>query len=303
MRRAWIAVTLAVSAGSGCSTIRKPFYYEIQRDGQTHHALGTIHLGVESSDLPGFVREDFERSRTFVSEITPDFFKNGKLRQKDKGWYARDFEDRIRKRRRLSEKLSAAAWGKLKPIVEAKLPADSRALADFLPPALAYGIAFSEPSDEQVEVTRGEYYALRDGRLDFELYADSIKAGQFQIALDDSAQVNACLETLEIDALEEALTLGRQPTMTRLMNLVRAYRAGDETELLASGSRATAPATASSCLLEDRNRHWAQAFEHMDSSRGPYFVAVGARHLVGPGNLLKMLEARGYSVRRVTGRD
>ncbi|MEA3388686.1 TraB/GumN family protein [Sphingobium sp. CCH11-B1] len=49
-------------------------------------------------------------------------------------------------------------------------------------------------------------------------------------------------------------------------------------------------------ILVARNRDWVKAIEPM---KGHPFIAVGAGHLTGKGNLIAMLEAKGFTVKRV----
>lgn len=49
-------------------------------------------------------------------------------------------------------------------------------------------------------------------------------------------------------------------------------------------------------ILVARNRDWVKAIEALD---GKPFIAVGAGHLTGDGNLIAMLEAKGFTVTRL----
>jgi uncharacterized protein len=51
-------------------------------------------------------------------------------------------------------------------------------------------------------------------------------------------------------------------------------------------------------LIAARNRRWAGTIETLLTTAGSAFVVVGAAHLVGPDNVLELLEARGYAVTR-----
>lgn len=51
-------------------------------------------------------------------------------------------------------------------------------------------------------------------------------------------------------------------------------------------------------LLAARNRAWVERLETMLATPGSEFVVVGTGHLVGPDNVLELLEARGYTVIR-----
>jgi uncharacterized protein len=51
-------------------------------------------------------------------------------------------------------------------------------------------------------------------------------------------------------------------------------------------------------LIAARNRRWAGTIGDLLTTQGSAFVVVGAAHLVGPDNVLDLLEARGYAVSR-----
>ena len=52
-------------------------------------------------------------------------------------------------------------------------------------------------------------------------------------------------------------------------------------------------------LLRDRNADWAAQIENLLSARDKPLIAVGAGHLLGADGLPTMLEARGFTIRRV----
>jgi uncharacterized protein YbaP (TraB family) len=49
-------------------------------------------------------------------------------------------------------------------------------------------------------------------------------------------------------------------------------------------------------LITDRNRAWADQIEQRLAGSGKIFIAVGAAHLVGDGNVVALLRARGIEV-------
>jgi uncharacterized protein len=52
-------------------------------------------------------------------------------------------------------------------------------------------------------------------------------------------------------------------------------------------------------LIRDRNRAWVERIVTMFTGNQRLFMAVGARHMLDPGNLIPMLEARGFTVKRI----
>ena len=54
-------------------------------------------------------------------------------------------------------------------------------------------------------------------------------------------------------------------------------------------------------LLHGRNREWVPFMErlHREAGRAAFFM-VGAAHLVGPTGLIALLEARGFTSRRIS---
>lgn len=82
--------------------------------------------------------------------------------------------------------------------------------------------------------------------------------------------------------------------------LRNAWLSGDEAALIeATTTGIMADAGVREALLVGRNRDWAETLTEMLEDDERPLVAVGAAHLVGKDGLGAMLEARGYSVRRV----
>ncbi|WP_336963266.1 TraB/GumN family protein [Sphingobium aquiterrae] len=83
---------------------------------------------------------------------------------------------------------------------------------------------------------------------------------------------------------------------TRYAAMMQAWLGGDLDALARMGmdGMATDPALAGP-LLHDRNAAWAA---RIDGMRGRPFIAVGAAHLTGPGNVAELLARRGWRVTR-----
>ena len=103
------------------------------------------------------------------------------------------------------------------------------------------------------------------------------------------------------DAMQEQMLKSELAEMdterTSLRALLTAWQTGDapaiEKMLLSSFS---SNPTAYASLITERNRNWMPQLETCLKRASPCFVVVGAAHLVGPQELLAMLQQRGYRV-------
>ena len=87
-----------------------------------------------------------------------------------------------------------------------------------------------------------------------------------------------------------------------LSDLTEAWAMGDMAalETLLLDRMKEAPAFYQTLIVE-RNRAWLPQVKTILETPGRHVVMVGAAHLLGDDNLLKMLEAAGYKVRRIEG--
>jgi uncharacterized protein YbaP (TraB family) len=120
---------------------------------------------------------------------------------------------------------------------------------------------------------------------------DGLETVEQQFAAFDHLP-EAAQRRLLADTVHEA---GKAPKLYGAM--VKAWLAGDIAALgkIAMDGMATDPALAGP-LLHDRNAAWAA---RIDAMRGRPFIAVGAAHLMGPGNVAELLARRGWRVTRV----
>ena len=121
-----------------------------------------------------------------------------------------------------------------------------------------------------------------------------LEGAQAQLAIFDRLPENAQRELLN-SVIEES---GDAESQAR--RLVESWRSGDLAGLeeLTNGGMLE-DGELYEALLVRRNRAWADRLEHLLSAPARPLVAVGAGHMVGPDGLPALLEARGFTVRRV----
>ncbi|WP_176595799.1 MULTISPECIES: TraB/GumN family protein [Sphingobium] len=105
--------------------------------------------------------------------------------------------------------------------------------------------------------------------------------------LPDAAQ-----QRLLVDTVREAKDM-----RTLYDRILQAWIKGDIATLAREDQIGEEPDPAvERAVLADRNRDWVKAVETL---KGRPFIAVGAGHLAGKGNLVELLQANGYKVTRV----
>ncbi|PZU61187.1 MAG: TraB/GumN family protein [Sphingobium sp.] len=120
---------------------------------------------------------------------------------------------------------------------------------------------------------------------------DGLETAEAQFALFDRLPEDAQRRFLS-DTIAQA-----KDARTAYDRMLRSWLAGDMDAIARDFAAEVAPEPAlAQPLLTDRNRAWAARITAMT---GRPFIAVGAAHLAGPGNLLDLLRADGFRVTRV----
>ncbi|UZW56203.1 TraB/GumN family protein [Sphingobium sp. JS3065] len=102
----------------------------------------------------------------------------------------------------------------------------------------------------------------------------------------------AAQQRLLVDTVREAKDM-----RTLYDRILKAWIRGDVATLAQEDQNGEEPdPVVEQAVLIDRNRDWVKAVEAI---KGRPFIAVGAGHLAGKGNLVELLQASGYRVTRV----
>ncbi len=313
-----------------CTTIKKPFLYEVSKGNEKAYLFGTIHLGVPVQDLPIEVMSKFQQATVVGFEVdpkaeatSPKYDEKAILKittnqlelaanaltevtkrfSREKGQPISKSNILVPKpNRSFGKRFNDENWNYLVKSELGMLFADPAA-EDALPPELIYHYLTAKLKRE-VEVSRTQHSRMN---LRFSMDAnlmDLAKENKAQlIVLDDEESLpKSCLDLMYNKMIADYVTRSEDKVLAEFDELVSAYRSGEE-EKIASLDKSQDPTT-SKCLLEDRNLIWlpkltAELGDMEVNKRPPPFIAVGVAHLVGDKNLLDLLRARGYSVQRV----
>lgn len=185
-------------------------------------------------------------------------------------------------------------------------------LARLAPPEIVRQVHPGALTNYLQQVRMAEVEALEDGRtpiagaisstrLDRSIFDWTIRSGLPFVALETPEEAMAALAAMDRgDAVQALVRMVDEADEARLeaRQLRDAYRSLDEERVLAVLS--TMSAEDHAILLEQRNQAWMPNLLP-EIARGGAFVAVGVGHLLGPGSVVELLRAEGYTVERVLG--
>jgi len=308
MKRAVVFVTLVAALGTACEKLPKetapatahgttngttndqtspapaktlphPLLWAVEKAGQTTYFLGTMHAGIDAeTQLPTIVWNKLHDAKTFAMEADLDDPRAASLLQPTA--------------RSLHQDLGEAYWKKL----EQAMGPSAAGTLDHLPPLVSAatlalrGLPPTPPMDKALSTrAASEHKPI--------VFLEPVTR---QLAILGKWMDEKALRML-LDELPDSERRARE--------MLAAYVAGDEREIVAISDREKADAlqhgyTAAEYdqemndMLYDRNASWIDAIEQLHAQGGG-FVAVGAMHLLGPRSVLELLAHKGYQVRRI----
>lgn len=175
---------------------------------------------------------------------------------------------------------------------------DINAISSLRPWVVAQTLSLAGMSEEPVS---GMAASGVDMVLQAEVPAErqrQLETAEIQFRLLSGAPIEQQVTTLmkTLDALEQMD--GKDP----IQELLAVWSRGD-TDALAEAAFADTPIGTDEYrrFFSDRNRRWVTELEKLLASNDQSLVVVGAGHLVGPDGLPSLLEAAGYTVKRIDG--
>jgi hypothetical protein len=267
-------------ADTVCPTVAAPYFFRIEKQGQTSYVLGTRHLGIDLAKFPANVTDALVAARLAVFETAPD-----------------DRSDELvpdPPHAPLPEALGGALWQRYQDLVGPELAA---ALVDVDPPtALIMLMALYEDKTSALDNQLTELALAR------QIPVEGLETSAFQEKL-----INRWLDLRALKA-GLAVTDGRAEVKQSTIDDLTEYCGGTETEpgpddedradMRAGGYSDAEIAQYEQDLVVARNLDWIPKLEKL-FAKGGVFVAVGADHVIGTQGVVKLLEARGFRVTRV----
>ena len=259
--------------------------WEVSKGEDVVYIGGTIHiLPISEFPLPEVFTSTYEKSDTLVFEAElPD---PADLAAQQKMMAALAYSNG----KTLKDELSGETYDALSTYLSA-FGANADQLAGFRPGMVATTLVAMEAQRNQLAGEGVDAYFTQLAKRDD-------KSREYLESLDFQIQMLANMGKGEEDRLisETLATLPELKTM--LTQTIKAWRVGDTAqinELVIDTFKRESPASFDEVFTQ-RNQNWIPHIEAMFGDDDQEFVLVGAGHLVGQDNVLKLLEAKGYKV-------
>ena len=319
-------VALSPFVNSETTKPNSPFAWSVQRDGKTHHILGTIHAGVSLEELPcsDEILKQIQVSDLVFLEVLHALTL---LNRKDMVEF---FTESKEKRERILNNFSFSAENQQKIREMIKSLLQIKPIVNSLYLTQEGDEGFEDLSEEAKEFLishgadiQGSYvdYAFFISRVTHYKAIYSFDHMEFQIAaivLAENIKTRALNNPKTAEELEkkkkkysedplppitqeiiESLVNNHYPSMERIKQAVfkkaELYISGNEEEIIVSSSHELDS-------LERENALWLEKFKeaHASPEYESLFLAGGVRHFIGSFNLIDQLRKEGFSVNRMT---
>jgi uncharacterized protein YbaP (TraB family) len=292
----FLCLLLVACASDPKYKVKRPFLYEVEKDGKVGYLFGTMHVGVTSEDLPDSFWPYFDRSDIYINE-------NGRESEER---FQKALQERVARAKdepTLEKKLKPDVFAKYDAYLRTKYPAKAAAYRDQLSVVGAYSLLSKELEINTVTVDHGEYVRLNSKfQLDDRLERKAKDQGKVISHLDNPnyRDIAICLTRNEDFYIKEieAILNGKKikPNSVRsTLKLAQEYRDGN-----AQAIRSLDFEGHEQCLLKDRNQLWLPKLTSLFDVYTTPFVAVGAAHLeANDGSLIELLTKKGFKIKRL----
>ncbi|MBI3803693.1 MAG: TraB/GumN family protein [Nitrospirae bacterium] len=268
----------------------KHFLWSAQSETATVYLLGSIHVAKpEMYPLAPSIEAAFDRSETLVVEINPDEFDAARLQSLFLEYGAYPFGETLDQK--VSKETYSLAEKKFK---EAGFPMGQ--LNQFKPWVLAVML-------QAVELQRLGF----DKQYGIDEHFITQARGKKRVAAFETVEYQIGLFDSFSDRLQELFlryTISDLNLLSDQMDsVVSGWQVGDtgaiEALIFQSVKEEPGLAPVYDKLIYERNAQMVSKIEGFLKTKEPYFVVVGAGHLVGQGGIVDLLRKKGYVVQQM----
>jgi uncharacterized protein YbaP (TraB family) len=283
-----VAILLLCCLVASADTGGKHFLWRVSKGGAAIYIAGSIHvLRPEDYPLPDMLESTFKSSAGLVEEIDLSRFdpESAQLLMMQLGSYPAghslktDLPPAIYQRvveLAKQQKADMAMLEPMKPWLASIVLLENQLAAQGFDPTTGVDIHFAD----EAEVAKKPVMGLEKASFQLGLLAK----------LSDKDQ-----QAMLLQSLDQAGT-----AQSDMDGMMAAWRHGDTASLEKELKDEFGPyPDIYKTILVQRNRNWIPQLEKLAGSGKPYFVVVGALHLVGPDGLLADLQKDGYRIEQL----
>lgn len=275
--RTFLYLTLLTLAFSAKQAVAEPLYWQAKKDDLTLTILGSVHVGDESMyPLPSQVTDTLKESDGLIVET--DIRKTEGVVYPTTTVTTGDVLNEEQKQ--LLTSISKSLGIPTQQLLSSPPWATSLSIQMQQLKNLGYGSAGGVDATLAYKATIQDVPVLSLEPLQFQI---DLIAGQ-----KDSGKEWLVTSIEEFDQTDRVVHC-----------LIESWKAGDVTKLEDFAELSEMPTELEKAFLTDRNVDWANKLSASDwklDSKGNYLLVVGTLHLIGEGNLLQLLEEKGFNV-------
>lgn len=279
--RTFLYLTLLTLTFTTKQALAEPLYWQAKKDDLTLTILGSVHVGDESMyPLPTHITDTLKESDGLIIET--DIRKSEGVVYPTTTVTTADVLSSEQKQ--LLTSISKSLGMPTQQLLSSPPWSTSLSIQMQQLKNLGYGSASG------VDVTLANQATMAD------VPVISLEPLQFQIDLI-AGQKDSGKEWL-LTSLEEF-----DQTDRVVHCLIESWKAGDESKLEDFANLSEMPKELKKAFLTDRNIDWAKKLSTNDwklDTKGHYLLVVGTLHLIGEGNLLELLEKKGFTVNQLS---
>jgi hypothetical protein len=264
-------------ADAACPKVTAPYFYKLEKGGQTSYILGTRHIGIPLSKFPSEVTTAIDSARLIVFEVAP-----GDDSSKEKEGI--DIPDAV----------GPELWTRYRALVGDDI---AQAMEHESPPTVVIMMSalYEDPTamlEHDIETEASAKHTPMQG-LETAAFQDDVLATLMDVRML-KATISHTKDRKEIetdsrkDISEYCQGKDNDPGMD----------ADERKDLLDDGYTKAELDKMDDTLVFSRNADWIPKLDRL-FTRGGVFVAVGADHLRGPRGVIALLSARGYKATRL----
>jgi uncharacterized protein len=262
---------------AGTKIVTKPYFYEIQKNGQKSYLLGTLHLGIRFDELPSVVAYKIFAADIVAVEIKYDIEYLQKVRTNSEKYILESF---------------AAGWAK--GLYKSSDMLNAKQIAAYVAAGAPPYVAGVTPNSTCSYFSAYPKYVFPHFiSLDHEIVSLAYSQKKPIIELDAN---NIRLKAEKLMP-SKTCTLESQGVFDRKKQIALETKFNMRLDAYRSGNYE--PYFVRKKSVEFRNQHWMKLLLP-ELEKQSVFIAVGANHLYGPVGLIQLLREKGYTVERIS---